>query len=109
MGNKVSDYTSLIIEACQELRAELKDIERAENPDIRDAHGRLWVWKDKDLYTHCGMATRKDWVAGSGLPTQSALDNPNYNLCGLCVGGRERNVKVCKPEWNCSHSYCAIN
>ncbi|MFB7919355.1 hypothetical protein [Streptomyces sp. NPDC056061] len=88
----------------QSARAELAELERAEHPDITDRHGRVWVWKSKNLYRHCGNAAPAYMINDFGLPTQRALDNPNYELCDVCINGRTRNIPDCKPEWNCSHS-----
>lgn len=87
----------------QQLRAEIAEMERAEHPNITDRFGRVWVWKSKDLYRHCGTAAPVHMIDDFGLPTQAALDNPNYNLCAICLDGRQRDVPDCKPEWNCSH------
>lgn len=96
VGNLIADW--------QAARTALADIERAEHPDIVDRHGRTWTWKARDLYRHCGTAAPADMIGQFGLPTQRALDNPNYDLCAICLDGRERNVPDCKPEWNCSHT-----
>ena len=90
----------------QTARVALKEMDRAEHPDTTDQFGRVWTWKDKDLYRHCGIACPAYMIDGFGLPTQRALDNPNYDLCGICIDGRERNAPRCKPEWNCSHKLC---
>jgi hypothetical protein len=87
-------------------RAALAELERAEHPDITDRYGRVWAWKSGDIYRHDGMAFPRALVESNamGLPSQSALDNPNYGeLCTVCLDGRERNVPDCRPEWNCSH------
>lgn len=91
----------------QAARFELAEIERAEHPDITDRFGRVWTWKSKDLYRHCGTACPAYMIDGFGLPTQRALDNPNYDLCGICLDGRTRNARRCKPGWNCDHKWCA--
>ena len=88
----------------QATREELRAIEAAEHPDITDRFGRVWVWKSRDLYRHCSTAAPAAMIDGFGLPTQAALDNPNYVLCDICLAGRERNVPACKPEWNCTHT-----
>lgn len=88
------------------LRAELAALARAEHPDITDRFGRVWAWKSKDLYRHCGNAAPADMIEEFGLPTQSALDNQNYDLCGICINGRQRNIRPCKAEWGCSHKAC---
>ena len=88
----------------QAARAALAEIERAEHPDITDRFGRVWTWRWGDLYTHCGSAVPADWVPTWGLPSQRALDNPNYDLCDICLNGRTRNVPDCKPGCNCTHS-----
>ncbi|MFJ4828478.1 hypothetical protein ACIP79_00845 [Streptomyces sp. NPDC088747] len=93
----------LIIE-WQTTRTVVAEVERAEHPDIVDRHGRTWTWVSKDLYRHCGNAAPVWMINDFGLPTQAALDNPNYDLCEICLNGRIRNVPDCKPEWNCSHT-----
>lgn len=96
-----------LIASWQAARAELAAIERAEHPDITDHHGRVWTWRGRgDLYRHCSLAWPEEFVRNNrhGLPTQAALDSPNYDLCDLCLGGRTRNVPDCKPEWNCTHT-----
>ncbi|MEU8840283.1 hypothetical protein AB0D97_14280 [Streptomyces roseus] len=86
-------------------RAELAALERAEHPNITDHLGRVWTWFGRgDTYRHCGNAAPSYMINNFGLPTQAALDNPNYDLCDICLDGRERNVPDCKPEWNCSHT-----
>lgn len=105
----MSDATEAVgklIASWQSARAALAEIERAEHPDIVDRHGRTWTWVSKDLYRHCGNAAPKDMINDFGLPRQSALDNPNYDLCDICLNGRARNVRKCRPEWQCSHKIC---
>lgn len=86
-------------------RKALATLEAAEHPDITDRFGRVWTWRGRgDLYRHCGTAAPADMINDFGLPTQGALDNPNYDLCDVCVDGRTRNVPDCKPEWNCTHT-----
>ncbi|MEV4939619.1 hypothetical protein [Streptomyces zaomyceticus] len=100
--------TRLIAE-WQLARSELAELERAEHPYITDRFGRVWRWKGRgDIYVHCGSAVPKSFLDDGrmGLPAQRALDNPNYDLCGVCLDGRQRNVKVCTPEWGCSHKTC---
>jgi hypothetical protein len=67
-------------------REALREIERAEHPDITDTLGRVWVWWKGDLYTHDGMAWPQEFVAKSNVsrPSQHALDNPNYQWCASC-------------------------
>lgn len=104
----------------QRLRAQIAEIERAEHPDITDSYGRVWTWfageqrlkYSDELYVHCGMVASTDPDSGvylhrHGLPTQAALDNQNYELCEICLDGRTRNVRPCKPEWGCCHPICA--
>ena len=69
-----------------EARQTLSAIEEAEHPDLTDKFGRAWAWKDKDLYTHDGMAWPVSFVQsqGIGLPTEHALNNPNYQWCSIC-------------------------
>ncbi|AKZ59221.1 hypothetical protein SAM23877_6176 [Streptomyces ambofaciens ATCC 23877] len=89
-------------------RAELAEIERAEHPDIVDRHGRTWTWFGRgDLYRHCGNAAPASMIDQFGRRPQVILDNPNYDLCDVCIDGRVRNAPVCKPEWDCSHKWCA--
>lgn len=72
------------MEACAQLAA----IEQSEHPDIVDRHGRVWVWWKGELYRHCGMAWTESMVRDprNGLPTESARNNPNYDLCSTCKG-----------------------
>jgi len=98
VGNLLADW--------QATRLALRAIERAEQPDIADQFGRVWTWKDKDLYRHCGIVVPVRWIGSFGLPLQAALDNPNYDLCEICLAGRERHAPRCKPEWKCSHKWC---
>jgi hypothetical protein len=84
-------------------RDELVALERAEHPDIIDRFGRVWTWKSRDLYRHCGNAAPAYMINDFGLPAQAALDNPNYDLCAVCVDGRTRNLPACRPEWGCTH------
>ncbi len=95
-----------LVNAWYELRSELHELERLEHPDITDRLGRVWAWKSGDLYRHCSTAAPKFMIEHFGLPKQEALDNPNYDLCGICLDGRERNVNACKPEWSCTHTWC---
>lgn len=94
-----------LITSWQAARALVAEIERAEHSDITDRHGRVWTWRGRgDTYRHCGNSAPVYMINDFGLPTQAALDNPNYDLCGICLSGRTRNVPDCKPEWNCSHT-----
>lgn len=96
---------SRLLTAWQTTRAELAALEAADRPDITDHLGRVWTWKGRgDLYRHCGTAAPAALIERFGLPSQSALDNPNYDLCPTCIDGRTRNIPDCKPEWNCSHT-----
>lgn len=95
-----------LINRWQTTRKMLMDTERSEHPNVTDRHGRVWVWVSKDLYRHCGNAVPKFMIDQFGLPTQRALDNPNYDLCSICLNGRTRNVSLCAPAWNCSHAVC---
>lgn len=100
----MTTITELIVN-WQDARARLLELERAEHPDIVDRHGRMWTWRGRgDLYRHCGNAAPAHMINDFGLPTQAALDNPNYDLCVICINGRVRNVPDCKTEWNCSHT-----
>ncbi|MFF3312530.1 hypothetical protein [Streptomyces sp. NPDC002952] len=72
-------------------RAALAAIEHAEHPDIVDHHGRVWTWWKGTLYRHCGLAWPRVFIedTGHGLPTMSALTNPNYpKFCDVCLDGR---------------------
>lgn len=91
----------------QVARAQLAAIEQAEHPDVTDRFGRVWTWCGKDLYAHCGIAAPKDRIDDFVLPSQTALDNPNYDPCDICLDGRDRHVTACKREWECSHATCA--
>jgi hypothetical protein len=95
------------VDAWQAARAALAEIERAEHPDITDRLGRVWTWMQGEVYTHCGMAYPGGWVAAMSKPANRyMLDNPNYDLCDLCLAGQARNITVCKPERHCSHRAC---
>lgn len=64
-------------------------VERAEHPDVVDHHGRVWTWKDGDLYVHDGaLAWPLVFVLDGrhGLPEPGLADrNPNYSgLCLIC-------------------------
>jgi hypothetical protein len=97
-----------LINDWQRIRAEIADVERAEHPDIVDSLGRAWVWRGRgDLYSHCGNAAPSFMIGQFGRRPQAILDNPNYDLCDVCIDGRVRNAPVCKAEWNCSHKWCA--
>jgi hypothetical protein len=79
--------TTRMIAEWLESRDELAKIERSEHPDLVDRHGRVWVWKSKDLYTHDGcLAWTEDMVmnSGLGLPSPKLAGNPNYDLCEIC-------------------------
>lgn len=94
-----------LITSWRAARALVAEIERAAHPDIVDHLGRVWTWRGRgDSYRHCGNAAPEYMINDFGLPTQAALDNPNYDLCDACIDGRTRNVPACKPEWNCSHT-----
>lgn len=95
-----------LIDAWKTARAELAAIKCAEHSDIIDKFGRVWAWKSKDLYVHCGCAAPAYMIDSFALPKQSVLDNSNYDLCDVCIDGRERNIIPCRPEWNCSHTAC---
>lgn len=71
------------------LRQEIAAIERAEHPDIVDAHGRVWTWKSGDLYGHDKtFGIPKDWIASAGLPPETLAENWNYwRLCSTCTAG----------------------
>jgi hypothetical protein len=84
-----TDVVRVLLASWQQSRAALRVIEEAEHPDVTDAFGRVWVWKDKDLYTHDGMAWPLGHVTNKkmSLPTDQALQNPNYQWCSICMGG----------------------
>jgi hypothetical protein len=105
MGNSVEAVSKLIAD-WQGARAALGEIERAEHPDITDRHGRVWTWVSKTLYRHCGNAAPSYMIDNFGLPSQRSLDNPNSDPCDICLNGRTRNVRMCLPEWQCSHKAC---
>lgn len=78
----------------ERLRKELRAIEEAEHPPITDVLGRQWTWKDGDLYVHDGMAWPREFVerAEMELPSQAALENPNYRWCPICRGESPRRA-----------------
>ena len=80
---------SRVIAEWIEARDALATIERSEHPDLTDHHGRVWVWKSKDVYTHDGcLAWTEDMITNSrkhGLPKAKLAGNPNYNLCSTCT------------------------
>lgn len=102
--SEVTDTVGRLLTQWQDARLALVEMERAERPDITDRFGRVWTWKFKSLYRHCGTACTADMIDSFGLPTQRALDNPNYELCDICLDGRSRNIRPCKPEWHCTHT-----
>lgn len=58
-------------------------------PDIVDSYGRVWVWKDRDLFVHDDtIAATPEMIAVAGLPQPGLADrNPNYHgLCAICRG-----------------------
>lgn len=102
--SEATEAVERLLTQWQDARFALAEIERSEHPDITDRFGRVWTWKSKNLYRHCGTACGADMIEHFGLPTQRALDNPNYDLCDICLDGRVRNIRPCKPEWNCTHT-----
>lgn len=96
------------------MREELRIINEEEislYADITDRFGRTWVYSLYDgLWRHmpCGLAWTENMIRAEDytLPTQAALDNPNYQLCDICIDGRTRNITPCKPEWDCPHAVC---
>lgn len=84
----VPDVTGALIADWQAARKALRAIEEAEHPDLTDAFGRTWRWMDGELYGHDKMAWTKAMVLapGIGLPSQYALENPNYAWCAVCKG-----------------------
>lgn len=107
MDDENADPIAKLTQAWLAARTELASIEAAGHPDITDRFGRVWTWRGKSLYRHCGNAAPEHMIQDFGLPTQAALDNPNYDLCAICLNGRERHVKACRREWSCSHATCA--
>lgn len=108
-GSAMTDSIKAVAELIadwQGARAALAEIERAGHPDITDRFGRVWTWKANDLYRHCGNAAPAYMIDDFGLPTQRSLDNPNSDPCDICLDGRSRNVRKCRPEWKCSHKAC---
>lgn len=81
VGAKIAEW--------QGLRADLAAVEAAEHPDITDHHGRTWTWIGGDLYRHDNMSWPLKFVTDGqhGLPSESALTNPNYDPCVICLGG----------------------
>ena len=81
------DAVSSLIDEWQQLRAEMRAIEVAEHPPITDKYGRVWTWKDRDLYVHDQLAFTADMVRSErvGLPKAMLRDSPNYRLCGICT------------------------
>lgn len=108
--SEATETVGRLVDQWQAARAALTELERAEHPDIVDRFGRVWTWRGRgDLYRHCGMAFPGDWLKEDGrigLPSQRSLDNPNSDPCTICLDGRTRNVRKCRPEWNCSHKVC---
>lgn len=101
----MSAAVSALVADWKAARTALADLERADHLDIVDRFGRTWTWTGRsDTYRHCGNAAPAHMIGDFGLPTQTALDNPNYDLCVVCVGGRDRKIPDCRPEWSCSHS-----
>ncbi len=58
----MTTFTVALLEESRRLRAELLELERLENPPLRDRLGRLWKWKQGHLYTHCCITVPGDWV-----------------------------------------------
>lgn len=81
-------WASNAVDAWQQARRDVREWERAEHPDITDRFGRVWVWKDGDLYTHDDtLAFPRAFLDDRiGLPRPGlADDNPNYSrLCDIC-------------------------
>lgn len=74
-------------------RMKLREITtKRSHPDITDRFGRVWVWKDRDLYVHDGLiAIPENFVRDPDiqLPNRKLRGNPNY--AGLC--------EICTSEW----------
>lgn len=74
-------------DAWMALRAELRALDVAAHPDIVDTYGRVWVWRDRELYSHDDtLCVPRHMVMTFGLPRKGlADDNPNYaRLCATC-------------------------
>jgi hypothetical protein len=82
-----SNPVGALLDAWQTTRAELRALEVAAHQDITDALGRVWVWKDGDLYVHDSMAWPRSLVErpNVGWPAHRLLDNPNYRWCEVCL------------------------
>lgn len=82
------EQVASLVDEWRALRAELRAIEEAEHPDVVDHHGRVWRWKNGDLYTHddtLAFPLRFVTDGKAGLPSPSLADNPNYaRLCATC-------------------------
>lgn len=79
-----------MLDEWQQLRAALRAAERAEHPDVTDQLGRVWVWKDGDIYLHDGMAWPLVFIQQrTAWPNPVLLDNPNYHWCDACRAGME--------------------
>jgi hypothetical protein len=69
-------------------RALLRELEAAEHPDITDRFGRVWTWRDEDIYAHDVMAWSLDSITHPDvrLPPAELASNPNYaSLCAVCT------------------------
>jgi hypothetical protein len=110
---QVHPVASRLVAEWQAVREEIKAIDRTSHPDIIDRHGRAWVWRWDDSYgsqyAHCGSLVSADRIDGvPELAGAGTLDNPNYDLCAVCLGGRVRNITPCDVLWKCSHAVCAL-
>lgn len=64
---------SALVDEWQDIRKALHEAEEAAHPPITDVLGRVWTWKDGDLYTHDSMAWPREFVesANIGLPSKT--------------------------------------
>lgn len=81
-----------LVDEWQEARADLRVLLEADHPPITDRFGRVWVWRDGDLYAHDDtLAFPRTFIDDPrlGLPRPGlAADNPNYaGLCSICRRG----------------------
>lgn len=62
------------------------------HPDITDRFGRVWVWKDRDLYVHDGLiAIPEDFIRHKDMQLPNRKLKGNLNYAGLC--------EICTSEW----------
>jgi hypothetical protein len=90
VSGEIRTFVTPLIEAWQETRRQLAEIERVEHPDVTDGYGRVWRWRGRgDLYVHDDtLAFPLDVIPHLSLPSPSLEQNPNYfKLCGTCRQG----------------------